>query len=98
MIQNVDNLQGCTIVSNPIEIVGSWTQILCLSNITSIDLTDENLIPLGDGTPSLQWTDADALQGVISGGRSTTRACGGTMASYGQPDTCQSRGNANRWL
>ncbi len=82
MIQNVDNLQGCTIVSNPIEIVGSWTQILCLSNVTSIDLTDENLIPLGDGTPSLQWTDADALQGALLVGRFTKISCIGRIALY----------------
>ncbi len=82
MIQNVDNLQGCTIISNPIDIEGVWTQILCLSNITSIDVTDENLIPLNDGTPSEKWTDADALQGALLVGRFVKISCIGRVALY----------------
>ncbi len=82
MTQNVDNLQGCTIISNPIEIEGVWTQILCLSNITSIDIADENLKPLDDGTPSEQWTDSDALQGALLVGRFVKISCIGRVALY----------------
>ncbi len=82
MIQNVDNLQGCTIISNPIGIEGVWTQILCLSNITSIDVTDNNLIPLKDGTPSEAWSDADALQGALLVGKFTRISCVGRIALY----------------
>ncbi len=67
--RNIDFIEEATIVTDPLSLKGNWTQILCLTDCTGVDITDENLKPLPDGTPSELWSDAEFLKTAIIVGR-----------------------------
>jgi len=75
--QNVDNLQGATIVTNPVNLKGSWTQILCLESCTSVSVVDENLTP-----DSEQWTDSEFMPGSNLIGHFREITCTGKVVLY----------------
>jgi hypothetical protein len=63
MFQNVDNLQSSEIRTNPTNLKGEWTQILCLTNCTGVVIDDTNLI-----TGSELWSDAEFIKtSIITG-------------------------------
>lgn len=66
-IQNVDFLQSATIVTNPTNLIkdsGYWTQILCLTNCSDLDLRDDNLTELSE-----EWTELEFVKTAIIVGK-----------------------------
>lgn len=77
MIQNVDFLQTATIVENPSGLVGIWSEIECLTALTSVTIVDENL-----ETGSLPWTDAEFPAQMIRPGKFRTLTFTGKAVLY----------------
>lgn len=82
MVRNVDFIQTATIITNPANVVGEWTQILCLTDCTGVTVVDNNLKPLANGTPTEQWTDAEFLKTAIIVGRFTEVTLTGKVVLY----------------
>ena len=79
-IQNVDFLQSATIVTNPVNLtrdVGFWTQIQCLTDCTSVTLTDKNLT-----TGSEVWTDSEFTKTSIVVGKFSNITLTGKVVLY----------------
>ncbi len=77
MIQNVDYLQGVTIVTNPTNMKGKWTAIECLDTLTGVVVVDNNRT-----TDSEPWTDSEFTFRVIRIGKFTEITCVGKVALY----------------
>ncbi len=75
--QNVDNLQSATIVTNPTNLKGRWTQIFCLTQLTGVTVDDRNLT---DGSES--WTDAEFKETAIIVGKFREITCVGKVVLY----------------
>ena len=60
MIQNVDFLQSAQIITDPTNLKGEWTQILCLTDCTGVTVVDNNLIPTSEA-----WSDSEFVRTAI---------------------------------
>lgn len=77
MIQNIDCLQGATIVTDPLALKGNWTSIECLTNLEGVVLVDGNLTE-----DSLPWMDSAFLLGQYRPCKFTEVTFTGTAVLY----------------
>ncbi|MCP4252793.1 MAG: hypothetical protein GY775_05190 [Candidatus Scalindua sp.] len=77
MIQNVDNLQSATVITNPTNLKGRWTQIECLTDLTNVVVVDKNLTANSEADPSSVY-----VKGAIRIGHYKEITCTGTVKLY----------------
>ena len=62
--RNKDFIESATIITDPANLKGNWTQILCLTDCTGVTVIDNNLT-----ADSEAWTDAEFARTAIIVGR-----------------------------
>ncbi len=77
MIQNVDCLQGATVVTNPVDLKGEWTMLECITNLSAVTVADENLLPNSEPEPISVYS-----KGSCRVGKYTSITCTGVVKLY----------------
>ncbi len=77
MIQNVDCLQTAMIITNPVDYVGQWTQLECITTLTGVTVQDDNLTPDSEAEPESVY-----LKGAKRIGKFKSITCIGTVKLY----------------
>ncbi len=75
--QNIDNLQGSTVITNPTNLKGRWTQIECLTDLTNVVVVDNNLTDDSEPEPATVY-----VEGAIRIGHYREITCTGTVKLY----------------
>ena len=75
--RDIDFIQTATIVTNPSALKGNWTQILCLSDCTSVSLIDNNLTDSSEA-----WSDAEFTRTSIIVGKFESVTLTGKVVLY----------------
>jgi len=75
--QNVDNLQSATIVTDPVNLKGKWTQLECITTLVGVTVVDLNLTANSEAEP-----EAIYVEGAIRVGHYREITCLGTVKLY----------------